>query len=259
MLATLPAGFSEKTFMEAISKRPKEILSSNSKLHKDGIYNLSFPAYRAKINIGGTLQEVKTCPQAKDCVAYCYAQGGNFGFRDVRIKHHRNLQFMYSDPFEFVEQLVKEIKNKQKYVKNFRAIRIHDSADWTMQSFTIIRQVMLRCPDVQMYSYTKSVSLMKDMKAKGLIPDNFTYVFSYGGYEDHLIDKKNDRYAMAFPSRKMLRENKFTEAYHTDIPASNPKTQKVGLIAHGGHLAMNRIKKQILKVAQNNLGKVAKA
>ena len=251
----LPKQMTESEWLEAIAIRPKEILASNSKLRKDGIHNISFPAFKALVSINGKAQEFQTCPQAKDCVAYCYARSGSYLFSSSRIKHARNLQFLLNDPFGFKDQLVKEIKTKVKFTKNFRGIRINDSGDIHPALFSVMRQVMNECPEVSFYAYTKSVKFMKDMKESGMIPNNFTYVFSYGGQQDHLIDKTKDRHAIAFTSRSVLRANGYTEAYNSDIPAWNPKNMRVGLIAHGNHLAMNKIKRLIGKVMDKSLNK----
>jgi hypothetical protein len=254
-IATFPAGFNENSFIKAISIRPKRILASNSKLRKDGIQNISFPAFKALVHIDGKLQEFHTCEQAKDCVSYCYARQGSYLFGNSRIKHTRNLQFLLSDPYGFKDQLVKEIKTKVKHTKNFRGVRICDSGDQHPALFNVMRQVMIECPEVSFYAYTKSVKLMKDMKEAGLIPSNFTYVFSFGGHQDHLIDKSKDRHAIAFTSRSILRANGYTEAYNSDIPAWNRKNMRVGLIAHGNHKAMNKIKRLIGKVMDKSIAK----
>jgi hypothetical protein len=240
----VPKYFTASEWKERIQVRPSKILASNSKLRKDGIHNISFPAFRASVVVNGELEEFKTCPNAGACAAFCYARSGAYTFSNVRLKHTQNLQFLLDDPFSFADQLVKEIQTKVKHTPGFRAIRINDSGDLNTALWTVMKQVMIRLPNVKFYAYTKQISFMKAETAKGNIPANFTYVCSFGGLEDNLIDKEVDRHSVIFPNRKALRAAKYTEAYHSDIPASNPNTRKVGLVLHGNHLAIHKLKER---------------
>jgi hypothetical protein len=233
--------FTEKEWLTVVAMRPKTILSdSNSKLAKDNIYNVDVPAQQALINRYGV---VNTCPQAGACKAYCYASSGFFVMHNVLVKQTRNLDYIYNDPFGFANQLIDEIKRKKKV----KAIRIHSSGDYQEATWHVYKMVMEACPNIKFYSYTKQISLFKHLMANNELPKNFTVVFSYGGKEDHLIDCETDRHSVVFTSRKNLRQAKYVEAYNTDIPASNPKTMRVGLIVHGNHLSMNKYKKMIPK------------
>jgi hypothetical protein len=242
---TIPRSMTPAQFAEAIQVRPAKILTSNSKLAKDGIHNVSFPAYKASVVMNGKLTEYKTCPSAGVCKSFCYASQSTYLFRLSMVKHTRNLQYLIDDPVGFVNQLNAEIASK----RNLKAVRIHDSGDWSSNfHWNALRKVMLDNPKVRFYCYTKMVSFMREKAMHGEIPANFTYVFSYGGTEDHLINHETDRHARIFNSRRELREAGYTEAYNSDIPASNPKTMRVGLITHGNHLAMNRLKRIVGKM-----------
>ena len=151
----VPKYFDADEWKQLIQIRPKTILASNSKLKKDGIYNISFPAFKAPVVINGELTEFQTCPQAGACVTYCYAKSGSYLFSNVRVKHTKNLQYLLDDPFAFADQLVKEIENKVKYNKKFRAIRINDSGDMNTALWAVMRHVMIRMPSVNFYFYTK--------------------------------------------------------------------------------------------------------
>lgn len=249
----VPGYFTASEWKEKIQIRPKTILASNSKLHKDGIWNISFPAFRASVVINGELEEFKTCPNAGACVNYCYARSSAYLFANVRLKHTQNLQFLLDDPFGFADQLMKEIASKVKHVKNFRAVRINDSGDMNSSLWTVMRQVMLQMPTVKFYFYTKQVSFFKSEAAKGNVPANATYVFSFGGLEDHLIDKAVDRHSAIFNTRRALRAAKYTEAYHTDIPASNRKVLRVGLKIHGNWLALHKLKERAAVVLEKSV------
>lgn len=246
---TIPRFMTADQFAEAIQLRPKTILASNSKLSKDGIWNISFPAFKASVVMNGKLTEYSTCPKAGVCKAFCYASQSAYLFRLSMVKHTRNLQYLMDDPIGFVNQLNREIRRK----RNLRKVRIHDSGDWSSNfHWNAIRKVMIDNPRIQFYCYTKNVSFMREKAMHGEIPANFTYVFSYGGTEDHLIDPETDRHARIFNSRRELREAGYTEAYNTDIPASNPKTMRVGLITHGNHLSLNKLKRIVGKMKAPN-------
>ena len=58
-------------------------LEKTSKLNKAKIYQFNIPAYKSKT---GKI----TCPFAKDCVKFCYAQKGTFRFSNVQKKYESN-------------------------------------------------------------------------------------------------------------------------------------------------------------------------
>lgn len=259
-MSRLPSGMSESEYMARIKVRPKQILSDgNSKLKKDGIVTLSFSAHKALVVIGNKLQEFVTCPNASACVSYCYAKSGCFVFSNVRIKHSQNLQFLLDDPFTFKDVLINEVKKFQKRMKNFRAVRFFDSGDINEINFPVLMEVVKACPDVTFYHYTKSVSFMKKMRSEGRVPSNLITNYSFGGTEDHLIQTDgSDRFAMAFPNRKMLRKYKMIEAFNSDKSACNPRNSgRIGLIAHGNWKMVEIIKKQVSKVVDKNIDKLS--
>jgi len=259
----LPSNVSAEAFAKAIAITPKEILSSNSKLRKDGIQNITMPSYKGYYLSNGKLTEQLTCPNAGACKAYCYAGaagiagGGTYRFRLSMVKHSRNLNYVMNDPFEFANQLVREIRVKARNSK-FRAVRIHDSGDFMSEGYWgVMKSVMLALPNVQFYCYSKMVSFFK---SRNDIPSNFTVVFSTGGTEDHLIDTEKDRHAKIFHSRKALREAGYSDGTNTDRLASNPKFQKIGLVIHQNYKAMPKFRKMIArinKVAPKSLDAVA--
>lgn len=240
MLKTIikPRKFNDDEWKNIIQVRPKTILSSNSKLQKDGIWNFTLPAVNALVVIDGKLQKFNTCEGAGICKNFCYASSSSYSFDNSLIKHTRNLQFILSDPFEFVEQFVKEVKSK----RNLTAIRWHDSADFNPKLWSVYKEIMTRLPNIRFYAYTKMVKFFKEMDSKE-IQKNLTLIFSYGGIHDRLIDRNKDRHARIFNSRAELRKAKYTEAYKSDKPASNPKNMRIGLIVHGSAVAMNIMKK----------------
>lgn len=240
-------GMSEQDWMAAIQVRPATIMTSNGKLSKDGIWNITLPAYRASVVVNGSLQEVKTCPSAGLCKSFCYAGlTGTYLFAKSMVKHARNLQYMLDDSFGFATQLVDEIKSK----KNIRAVRWNDSGDFfSTHYWNIARAVMAALPDVKFYAYSKRVAFFKQLQEMNALPANFTVVFSYGGTEDILINADKDRHAKIFASRAALRKAGYSDGTHTDRLASNPSFLKIGLVVHGNHKAMNKYRRIVRNAA----------
>lgn len=233
----LPSNTHASEFRQKIAIRPKEILSSNGKLKKDGIWNVTLPAFEGYYLNKGNLTRVQTCPSAGVCKSYCYAGvGGTYGFYASMIKHSRNLNYLMNDPFAFADQLVKEIQSK----RNLRAIRFNDSGDVFSEGYWgVIKSVCNALPNTRFYAYTKRVQFFK---AKTDIPPNFTIVFSQGGLEDNLIDHTHDRHARVFSSRAALRAAGYSDGTHTDRLACDPKYRKIGLVIHGNHFALPRLR-----------------
>ena len=249
-LNLLPSAMNASQFAEAIAVTPKEILSSNLKLRADGIQNVTMPSYKGYYLQGNNLTEKVTCPNAGACKGYCYAGaagiagGGTYRFRASMVKHSRNLNYCMNNPFDFAEQLIREIATKAK--RKLRAVRWHDSGDIMDAGYwAVMCNVMNALPHVQFYAYTKAISFMK---SRDDIPANFTCVFSTGGTEDALIDTLKDRHAHIFHSRKALRAAGYSDGTNTDRLASNPKFQKIGLVIHQNNKAMPRFRKMIERI-----------
>jgi len=256
---TISPGFTETEWMDRIQQRPTKILSSNSKLSADGIWNLTMPALEASVVIGGKLTKMTTCPTAGTCKAICYASQGGYIFSSSMIKHTQNLQYMLDDPFSFLDQLNKEIRSKVKHIKRFRAIRFNDSGDFFGPIYwNVAKQVMLDNPTVTFYCYTKRVAFFKSIANE--LPSNFHVVFSMGGTEDHLIDTENDRHAKVFHTRQALRDAGYSDGMRTDRLAASGKYKKIALVVHGNHKAMPKFRKMVAKinkVAPKSLSAVA--
>lgn len=246
----LPSSMTADAFAKAIAITPKEILSSNGKLSKDKIQNVTLPAFMGYYLNDGKLTEKITCPSAGACKAYCYAGasghskggGGTYRFSGSMIKHSRNLNYVMNNPFDFADQLIREIKSK----RNLRACRFQDSGDIFSEGYWgVMKAVMNACPYVQFYAYSKQIQFIKSRKD---IPANFTVVFSFGGKDDRLIDVNKDRHAKVFHSRQALRDAGYSDGTHTDRLACNPKFQKIGLVVHTNLLALPKIRNMIKKI-----------
>ena len=138
----------------------------------------------------------KYCPSAMECKvnftdtnAKCFGLAGAYLWPVVRAKYEwRGEQTKMDD---FVDRMVKELRrSKSPYV------RIHDIGDFYSDLY--LKKwidIMRALPDKKFWCYTKEVRRFKAFEDIGWMPDNFHYVFSYGGKHDDLIDKDKDRFS----------------------------------------------------------------
>ncbi len=200
----------------------KNYLTQNSKIKaSSGIktYNFGIPAYKS--NTG-----MVTCPMADKCVKGCYATMGAYRFSNVAKAFEERLQLTLSD--SFTQVMSNEIKSR-KVLK----VRIHDSGDfYSPEYLTKWIEVMKLNPNVQFYAYTKMVKIFKDFESKGFMPENFTYIFSYGGKQDKLINKDTERHSKVFETVEQLTQEGYIDASKDDNLALTVNS-KVGLVYHG--------------------------
>lgn len=203
--------------------RPAVLLSTNSDLRRDGIFTWSIPALAVKLSNG---TNVKTCPNAGACATVCYARNGTYNFSNVKGRHTQNLEYIIEDPQGWFAQMLEEVSKPKMRGKH---IRIHDAGDFFSQDYLEMWLKLARLvPEVTFYCYTKEVSMFKRVLAEGC-PDNFKYLFSMGGREDHLIDKENDRHAEVFPNDAAILDAGYMNQSASDLLAITLPTNKVGI------------------------------
>jgi len=196
------------------AKMKKTSLENNTK-----IFNFSIPAYKTK---GGKI----TCPFAKECVKYCYAQKGNYT-RFPIIQELMEKKYNISKQDNFVELMTNEIKKKKaKY------IRIHDSGDfYSIKYLNKWVQIAKDNKKVIFYAYTKSIKFFVDGL---LLPKNFKVIFSQGSKTDKLINIKEHRHARIFMganAKNDLLNAGYIDASNNDLKAIT-SNKKVGLVYH---------------------------
>ena len=199
------------------------LLTQNAKMRKTSkenntkIFNFSIPAYKTKSN-------KITCPFAKDCIKYCYAQKGNYT-RFPIIQQLMEKKYELTKQNNFVELMSTEIKKKKaKY------IRIHDSGDfYSIKYLNKWIQIAEHNKDVIFYAYTKSIKFFKDYNI--ILPNNFKVIFSEGSKKDELINIKKDRHARIFKDITTLLSAGYIDASNNDLKAIT-SNKKVGLVYH---------------------------
>lgn len=181
------------------------------------VFNFGIPAYKTQ---SGKL----TCPFAKDCVKYCYAQKGTYSWSNVQPAFENRYKLTQDDNFVTIMSEALR-KKKAEY------IRIHDSGDFYSKLY-LGRWVEIAKlnPNVKFYFYTKSVKLVKDFTEINGLAKNLYAIFSLGGKQDNLIDMDNDVHARIFNSKEELIEAGYTDCSKNDLNVFS--TNKVGLIAH---------------------------
>ena len=200
-----------------------ELLTQNSKLKKTSkelgvrVFNFGIPAYKSK---SGKL----TCPFAKDCVKYCYAQKGAYIWGNVSPAFEQRYEATKKD--DFVEVMGAAIRKKK-----VDFLRIHDSGDYYSPAYLEKwLQIARNNHQTKFYSYTKSVPLFEGVE----LPENFDVIFSQGSKVDGMINPDKMRHSKIFKTEQELIIAGYVDASKIDLYATKwfNKNHKVGLIFH---------------------------
>jgi hypothetical protein len=222
--------------------RPKKLLTQNSELKPDGIFNWTLPAFGVTLTDGTNMN---VCPQAGACASFCYARSGTYNFSNVKRRHIQNLEYILEDPDGWFEQMLAEVQAPKMKGKH---IRIHDAGDFFSKDYLALWiKIAEQTPEVTFYCYTKEVTLFKQTE----FPSNFKYLFSMGGKEDHLIDLENDRHAEVFKDDAAILDAGYGNQDASDLLAITLPTNKIGIPA-------NNIKHFNKKMAGRTFGELQK-
>jgi len=214
------------------------LLTQNSDLRKSGIYGWTIPAHWVRLSNG---DRFNTCPNASACAAFCYAKNGTYRFKNVLKSHIEKLELVLNDLPKF-KQLMNAELSKKKYRGKY--IRIHDAGDFFSKDYALAWvDIAVFNPQVNFYSYTKEVQLFK-VDLKHNIPSNLIMIYSFGGRQDYLIDKENDRHSDVFPNYDEMIALGYNDIEQDDKLAAIHPNKKVGLYR-------NNIKHFIKKMGNN--------
>ena len=199
-----------------------KLLTQNSELRPDGIFNWSLPAFGVRLSNGQTMN---VCPTAGACASFCYARNGTYNFSNVKSKHIKNLEYTLYHPEDFVAEMIEEClkpKMKGKYV------RIHDAGDFYSETYlNNWLRIIKACAEVTFYAYTKEVSMLRKQTN---VPSNFRYLFSTGGLEDHLIG--DDRHADVFVNEQAIKDAGYVSQDESDLLCVLLASNKIGIPAN---------------------------
>ena len=204
----------------------KSLFTQNSDLKRTGIWAWTLPAHIVHLTNG---TRFNTCPNAGICAALCYAKAGRWNFSNVKAAHIAKLELALNLP-EFVRQMSDELM-KNKYAGAY--IRIHDGGDFFSREYAIAWLNLAESfPDTNFYAYTKEVALFKALTAEGLVPSNFTLIYSFGGRQDHLINRATDRHSEVFPTLEALEAAGYVDIEADDKLAATHPNHRIGLVVN---------------------------
>jgi hypothetical protein len=174
--------------------RPATLLTQNRELRREGIWNWTIPAWAGRLADGRTYN---TCPSAGVCAKVCYALNGTYRFPSVKARHEANLAYVLDDLDGWREQMTREVSGSRH--RN-GWVRVHDAGDFFSNDYLVAWLDVARAtPDTTFYAYTKEVDRFRRL-AEPDAPDNFLWVYSYGGIQDAQLDQARDRVADVFPN-----------------------------------------------------------
>ncbi|MFD3923081.1 hypothetical protein [Streptomyces sp. NPDC058595] len=218
--------------VRAAAPRRRRLLTQNSDLRKQGIYNWSIPAFAGVLPDG---RRYNTCPSAGACAPLCYARQGHYRFGNVKARHEANLMMVLDDLPGWEAQMTAELQHKRY---QDRWVRCHDAGDFfaitpekPLEYTQAWMRIMRAAPGVRFYAYTKSISLFREAVEPDP-PANFKWVYSLGGREDHLIDTTTERHVDIFPDEKSLAEAGYTSRAKEGCLVSVLGPQRIGIAAN---------------------------
>lgn len=221
--------------------------TSNADLARDKIKVWSLPAWLVELPDGSRLN---VCPSAGVCAKHCYALKGTFRFKNVRAAHLRNLMMIVDDIEGWEQQMTAEVTRlKGGYV------RIHDGGDFFSQEYLEAwLRIMRAAPHIVFYAYTKEIKMFKEIVEPDF-PENFKFIYSYGGKYDHLITE-DDRRADIFPDNESLENAGYVNQADSDLLAINgPK--EVGIVVNNHAGAVKKMNGKSISEQQRSLRKNA--
>lgn len=196
-----------------MTDRPLRLLTQNRELRQIGVWNWTLPAWAVRLPDGRTHN---SCPAAGVCAKVCYARNGTYRFRNVLARHMENLAYVLDDLEGWEAQMTAEVAHPRH---QGGWVRIHDAGDFFSDEYlTAWLDIARATPGVKFYAYTKEVSRFKRL-AEPDAPDNFLWVYSFGGREDHLIDVTRDRIADVFPTLEAMEAAGYSSQDESDLLA----------------------------------------
>ena len=203
----------------------------NADLRRDRIWTWSLPAWVTTLSNG---KKFNVCPSAMKCARLCYARKGTYRFSNVKAAHVRNLEMVLDDVGMWAMAMKDEVSHRKF---DGAHVRIHDGGDFFSEEYLLAWLGIARsAPLTTFYCYTKEVEMFRRLVEPDA-PDNFRWVYSWGGRWDHLI-RDEDRQADVFPSREALEAAGFYDQEDSDLLAIyGPR--KVGIVInnHPGAVA----------------------
>lgn len=195
------------------SDRPSRLLTQNREMRAIGVWNWTLPAWAGRLPDGRTYN---TCPSAGICRHVCYARNGTYRWPNVRAKHHANLTFVLDDLPGWEQAMAAELG-----ARRFHGawVRIHDGGDFFSDAYLLAWLRIMRARDATgFYAYTKEVARFRALVEPDP-PDNFLWVYSFGGTQDAALDVARDRVADVFPDEQAVHDAGWNSQEANDLLA----------------------------------------
>lgn len=164
-----------------------------------GLYDKTTPRLVEVASFG--LPAGYTCPAASLChsrvnvhtgkiIDYgefrCYAAKLECGFPTLRRLHAANLKALAR--LKTVEQITAALLAMLDNYPSLKVLRVHDSGDFFSQNYYAAWVAVAQArPDIIFFGYTKVLAYAVDEA----VPDNWHFVYSYGGLQDTAAIKVN--------------------------------------------------------------------
>lgn len=180
-------------FSDPPPNRPARLLTQNRRLRAIGVWNWTLPAWAGRFADGRTYN---TCPSAGVCRDACFARHSTYRWPNVLARHQENLRFVLDDLPGWERAMGAELD-----LPKFRGrwVRIHDAGDFLSDGYVAAWLRIIRDhPGTEFYAYTKEVRRFRAL-VEGKAPENFRWVYSFGGTQDTELDPDRDRVADVFP------------------------------------------------------------
>ncbi|WP_436788868.1 GP88 family protein [Yinghuangia sp. YIM S10712] len=180
--------------------QPTRLLRQNRELRAIGVWNWTLPAWAGRFPAPDG-RTYNTCPSAGVCRHVCYARHGTYTWPAVRASHQANLRFVLDDLPDWQQAMTAELG-----ATRFRGawVRIHDSGDFFSDRYLGAWLDVIRArPSVNFYAYTKEVRRFRAL-VEPHAPENFLWVYSFGGTQDAELDPAHDRVADVFPDTESI-------------------------------------------------------
>lgn len=219
--------FDLEKLKDILMKKPddNQLLGQNKKMAKTNFYNISLPALKSLIyhEASDKFYVTTVCGQAKECVAWCYAQIGNYLLFDppVRLKMQK-LNYIINHWEEWKSRVIDRIKYLEKSKKEGEevVVRWHDSGDFMSEQYLgIALDIARETPNAIHYAYTKEVKMIKGAMQAGQVPPNFEFKFSLEGKQRSDI-KPEDPRGLVLPS------SEFSEFWKPKPEGLTPEEEK---------------------------------
>jgi hypothetical protein len=228
---------------------PPLLLTRNSELRGDGIWNWTLPAWVVQLADG---RSFNVCPSAGACAKVCYARNGTYLFPAVRAAHMDNLRAAFHPSFP--ERMLNEL-TRTRYAPAGRPhlpglprthlhphvarlldlgaplVRVHDSGDFFSASYLDAWLTIARAaPGILFYAYTKEVRLLEETRPAA--PPNLLWIYSLGGRQDHLVDRDTMRHADVFPTPAAVTAAGYYDQTPHDLLAVVAPALRIGIPAN---------------------------